>query len=72
MQYLGSKIRSLGSRMQDDQSVWCILLIRCLHILLLCLFEKTVPLSGIRKEINFLPKFLSLYITLCYNPTENS
>ena len=40
--------------------------------MLLCLFEKTVPLSGIRKEINFLPKFLSLYITLCYNPTENS
>ena len=58
--------------MQDDQSVSCILLIRWLHIMLLCLFEKTVPLSGIRKEINFLPRFLSLYITLCYNPTENS
>ena len=34
--------------------------------MLLYLFENTVPLSGIRKEINFLPRFLSLYITLCY------
>ena len=39
---------------------------------MLYLFENTVPLSGIRKEINFLPRFLSSYITLCYNPTENS
>ena len=40
--------------------------------MLLYLFENTVPLSGIRQEINLLPRFLSLYITLCYNPTENS
>ena len=39
--------------------------------MLLYLFENTVPLSSIRKEINFLLKFLSLDITLCYNPTEN-
>ena len=39
--------------------------------MLLYLFENKLPLGGIRKEINFLPRFLSLDITLCYNPTEN-
>ena len=40
-------------------------------MVLLYLFENKLPLGGIRKEINFLLKFLSLDITLCYNPTEN-